>query len=159
MNRLEHLRQMVDAIIPTQPDAEQRRCGYVHLYGVAQACALLALKRGLDLETCLAAGMLHDIWNYGPEFTAPHPDHATLGLPTARRILHESGFSPAENEAICTAISHHSDKAATHGPLDELLKDADVLQHYLCNPAQELHSHHNHRLAKILDELGLSDAM
>ena len=151
-NRLEHLRQMVDEIIPQQPDAEQRRCGYVHLYGVSAVCVLLALQRGLDPELCAAMGMLHDIWNYK---VGPDPDHAHLGLPEAGRILRAAGYSPTEIEAICTAINHHSDKASTHSEMDELLKDADVLQHYLYNPALKLHWQNDFRLVRILSELGL----
>jgi uncharacterized protein len=154
-DRLERVRQMVDAIIPTQPDAEQRRCGYVHLYGVSAVCVLLAAKRGLDLEICAAMGMLHDIWNYGPEFSAPHPDHARLGIPEAKRILQEAGFSITESEAICTAIGHHSDKTAVHSELDELLKDADVFQHYLYNPTLSPHWQKDARLGKTLGELGI----
>ncbi|MBN1976731.1 MAG: hypothetical protein JW918_04965 [Anaerolineae bacterium] len=43
MNRVESVRQVVDGILRRQPDVAERRCGFVHLYGVAQACALLAL--------------------------------------------------------------------------------------------------------------------
>lgn len=157
-NRLERLRQRVDAIIPTQPDAEQRRCGYVHLYGVSDACVLLALKRGLDVETCAAMGMLHDIWNYGPEFSSaagPRPDHGNSGIPQAEHMLKESGFSPHEADTICTAIGRHSDKDEIHGEFDELLKDADVLQHYLYNPALKPDWQNDIRLRKILNELGL----
>jgi len=155
MKRLERVRQQVDAILPTQPDPEQRRCGYVHLYGVSQACALLALRRGLDPEVCATLGMLHDIWNYGPEFSVPRPDHARLGLPTARRILGECGFSGSEVEALCEAIAQHSDKDSQHGELAELLKDADVLQHYLYSPAQLIPGRNNLRLEKVLHELSL----
>ena len=48
MDRLEKVRQVVDEILRQQPDLEERRCGFVHLYGVAQTCPLLALTRGLD---------------------------------------------------------------------------------------------------------------
>ena len=61
MDRTERVRQIVDEILRGQPDDLERRCGFVHLYGVAQACALLALKRGLDAETGTIAGMLHDL--------------------------------------------------------------------------------------------------
>ena len=61
MDRVEAVRQMVDEALRQQPDVEERRCGFVHLYGVAQSCGLLALKRGLDPELCTLAGMLHDI--------------------------------------------------------------------------------------------------
>jgi uncharacterized protein len=157
-NRLEFVRQMVDEIIPTQPDTEQRRCGYVHLYGVSAVCVLLAFRRGLDPELCAAAGMLHDIWNYGPQFSiavGPNPNHGSLGIPEARRILDAAGFAPAEIKAICTAIERHSDKETIHGELDELLKDADVLQHYLYNPALKAILREDVRGVKILDELGL----
>ena len=56
MDRTEQVRQVVDEILRGQPDEEERRCGFIHLYGVAQACALLALKRGLDAELCTVAG-------------------------------------------------------------------------------------------------------
>ena len=45
-------------------DAEERRCAYLHLYGVAQACAMLALKRNENAELAIIAGMLHDIYSY-----------------------------------------------------------------------------------------------
>ena len=151
-DRLERLRQAVDEILPRQPDPDQRRCGYVHLYGVSAACVLLALRRGLEVELCAAAGMLHDIWSYQ---VGPNPEHASLGLPEAERILTMAGFSPAEVETICAAIRRHSDKASVHGELDELLKDADVLQHYLYNPALQPPWRQYPRLAHVFDELGL----
>lgn len=61
MNRTEQVRQTVDEILRGQPDDLERRCGFVNLYGIAQACALLALKRGLDVELGTIAGMLHDL--------------------------------------------------------------------------------------------------
>lgn len=159
-NRLERVRQFVDEIIPTQSEAEQRRCGYVHLYGVSETCTLLAIKRGLDPELCAAMGMLHDIWSYGSDFSVeagPDPEHGRLGIPKARHILKKSGFSSEEIEVICTAISHHSDKINIHNEFDELLKDADVLQHYLYNPASKPTEHwqSNSRLINIIKELGL----
>jgi len=152
MNRLEHVRQIVDEILPQQPDPEQRRCGYVHMYGVSAICVLLALKRGLDPEICGCMGMLHDIWNYK---VGPNRNHARLGLPDAERILKETGFTPDEIIVICTAISHHSDKANTHSELDELLKDADVFQHHLYNPALEPPWQENKRLVRVFGEFGL----
>ena len=159
MNRLERIRQRVDAIIPTQPDAEQRRCGYVHLYGVSQTAAILAMRRGLNIEICMAMGMLHDIWNYGPDFKAPRPDHGPLGIPEAERILHETGFSPDEIATITSAMRHHSDKGHIHSPYDELLKDADVFQHYLYNPGLSPHWPNDKRLVNILQELGIEEPL
>ena len=49
-NRPEAVREAVDAILLNCPDPLQVRDGAVHLYGVAQACALIALRRGEDAE-------------------------------------------------------------------------------------------------------------
>ena len=155
-NRVESVRQVVDEILRQQPDVEERRCGFVHLYGVAQSCALLALKRGLDPDLCTVAGMLHDIWSYKAGDPA---DHAALGFVEAQRIMSELGcLAETEIAAVGTAIAHHSDKGAVHGELDELLKDADVLQHHLYNTAFDPYEHEKTRLTRILDELGIVDS-
>ena len=60
-SRIEKVRELVDEILLNMSDPAERRCAYLHLYGVAQACALLALKRGEDVELAVIAGMLHDI--------------------------------------------------------------------------------------------------
>ncbi len=133
MERLEQLRGIIDEVVRKNPDTEESRCGFVHLYGVSTICTLLALKRGLNVELCLAAGMLHDIWNYK---VGDCPEHGQLGAIEARKILEEMGsFSTEEIDVICIAIARHGDKQSIDGEMDELLKDADVLQHYLYNPA------------------------
>ena len=53
----------------------------------------------------------------------------------AREILQQTGlFSEEEIGKICSAICFHSDKKQKHGPLEEILKDADVMQHCLFDP-------------------------
>jgi uncharacterized protein len=165
MNRLEQLRQVIDEIVRKNPDQDDRRCGFVHLYGVSATCAILALKRGLDAELCSAAGMLHDIWNYQE---GENPEHGSLGAAEARKILQQlECYSPEEVNMICTAISRHSDKQSIDGEVAELLKDADVFQHYLYNPGKyledatqnpaETHQKPSHiqRLIAVLSELGI----
>jgi uncharacterized protein len=153
---VESVRQVVDGILRQQPDVEERRCGFVHLYGVAQSCALLALKRGLDPELCTIAGMLHDVWSYK---TGDATDHAELGSVEAGEIMSELGcFTETEIATVGTAIAHHSDKGGVHNVVDELLKDADVLQHYLYNASFEPFEHMKLRLAAVLDELELVQA-
>jgi len=162
MDRLEQLRQVIDDIVRNNPDKVESRCGFVHLYGVSATCTILALRRGLDPELCSAAGMLHDIWNYK---IGDSPDHAQLGAGEAREILSElANFSPGEIKVICHAIARHSDKQSIDSDIDELLKDADVFQHYLYNPSlfkvpaspdsvsQPMRAQ---RLKRVLAELGL----
>ncbi len=53
MDRIEKVRVIVDDILLKMTDVEERRCAYIHLYGVAQACALLAKKRNGNIEFLL----------------------------------------------------------------------------------------------------------
>lgn len=153
MNRIETVRQQVDTILFGMSDAEERRCGYVHLYGVAQACALLAKKRGESVELAVIAGMLHDISSYA---NMDSTDHAHKGATMAREILESLKiFSEEEMETVCTAIYRHSDKELIHNALDEILKDADVLQHVLYNPLFEVKLSERERYEKLAAELGL----
>ena len=38
MNRIEKVREVVDKILLHMTDNKERRCAYLHLYGVSQAC-------------------------------------------------------------------------------------------------------------------------
>jgi uncharacterized protein len=132
MDRLALVRQEVDEILRRRESHEYRRAGFVHLYGVSAVCVLLAARRGLDPELSAVAGMLHDIRTYR---TGEYDDHARLGAPEAGQILKGLGcFSPEEIAMVVGAIAHHSTKDECHGAFDELLKGADVLQHFLYNP-------------------------
>ena len=56
-------------------DKETARNGFVHLYGVGQACALIALHRGHDrkyAELAEVAGMLHDYSTYKEDVRENH---------------------------------------------------------------------------------------
>jgi uncharacterized protein len=154
MNRLEEVRKTVDNILMGQMDLEERRCGFIHLYGVAATSSLLAIKRGLNEELCTIAAMLHDIWSYK---TGCYIDHAKLGAIEARRIMEKMNlFNSEEMDIICTAILNHSNKGKIDNHIDELLKDADVLQHYLYNTSFQVNPSEQERLINIAEELGLN---
>jgi len=153
MDRLERVRQAVDEIVQRQPDTSYRRAAYIHLYGVSANCALLALKRGLDVQLAQVAGMLHDLSTYR---RADSTDHDRLSAQAARRLLGEvGGFSQQETDAVCQAIQHHRAKGEVHALMDELLKDADVLSHYLYNPGFKQQADEEPRIAAVLAELGV----
>lgn len=153
MDRLEQVRAVVDEILRSQADPEEQRSGWIHLYGVCLAATLLAVKRGQDVELCAVAGMLHDISTYQ---TKDPTDHHLRSAEEARRILTDLGaFSPGEIERIATMILNHRSKGRVDAPLDEVLKDADVLQHYLYNPALEVIQKEIPRLELIFEELGM----
>lgn len=154
MNRLESIRNIVDKILIDQSYLEERRCVYAHLYGVSATCSLLALKRGLDVELCAIAGMLHDISSYKIGYSV---DHAKLGSIEARKILNEINcFSEEEIDIICSSIFNHSNKLDIDNAYDEILKDADVLQHYLYNINFAINENEKSRINMLFKELGIS---
>lgn len=153
MNRIELLRMHIDKIINKIPDPEERRCAYVHLYGVAQFCTLIALKRGENAELATMVGMLHDIYSFSQ---LNHINHAHKGAFLAREILKSLQITDEnETKIICDAIYTHSDKDFTHLSFNEVLKDADVLQHCLYNPTYPINPSEKRRFEKLKDELGI----
>ena len=151
MNRLELVRTEVDAVLLNQENVNVRPEGYIHLYGVAQICTMLAIKRRLDVELCTIIGMLHDIYTYKIGYVK---EHAILGAVEAENLLMDLEiFTEEEIETIKTAISHHSDKKTKHDKYSELLKDADVMQNSLYNTTSEIK--HRKRLKKVFKNLGI----
>ncbi len=130
-NRLEKLRNEIDKIILNEKSDHIRI--YSHVYGVARFCALLAMKRNLNVELATTCGMLHDIF-YITGSTSDN--HAAKGAEQAEAILKTMRlYSDDEIKIVTAAVSRHSDKNHIHEPYDELLKDADVIDHCLYNPA------------------------
>ena len=142
MNRIESVREVVDQVLSSVPDPTERRAGYVHLYGVAQACALLASKRGEDVELAVIAGVLHDIHSYS---TGDPKDHASKELLWPEILSGLQMFTGHEIEKICGAIHYHSNKDGKHAPFVEVLIDADVMQHSLYNPLFNVFPHERQR--------------
>ena len=151
MNRLDLLRKEIDIVLLNQEDFSERRNGYVHLYGVAQNCSLLAIRRGLDIELCTIIGLLHDIYTYKFSYVK---DHAILGAIEAENLLHSMAvFSDEEIEIVKNAISNHSNKKEKHDEYSELIKDADLLQNFLYNLSFNVK--HKKRIKKIAGSLGI----
>lgn len=154
--RLDAVRERMDARIKALPDEETKREAYVHLYGVGLMASLLAIRRGHSRQTAeLAeiAGMLHDLFT----FIDPGADRRDHALPCARYARDHilaglEGFSAEETEMICQGIAHHSDKETESSWFDEIIKDADALQHALRNPAEEYFYGHP-RVQRVLREL------
>lgn len=158
MDRLELIREQTDAVIQKLVKEEERKFAYIHTYGVAQAAAMLATLRKLDVELCCIAAMLHDIALYA--LNCPHLGHAQRSAEYAKQLLEQMEvFSEEEIRILTHVISVHSDKMNRHdGPISELLKDADVLQHYLYNPKIELSEKDKVRLFYLLEDLNCAQA-
>ena len=56
---------------------------------------------------------------------------------------------------ICSAIYHHDDKLVVDGPMDEVLKDADVIHHTLNDSSKDVKEKEQKRFEKLCEELGM----
>lgn len=74
----------------------------------------------------------------------------------AREILDELKLTDeAETELICSAIYHHSDKLVMDTPMDEVLKDADVIHHCMYDLSKTIKEKEQVRFEKLCAEFGL----
>ena len=153
MSRLKELRKYVDAELNKMKDADKRTGAIAHLYGVSLAASMIAKKRGLDPEILAMAAMLHDLHAYK---TGSYDDHAHKGADLAREILGELKLTDeSETEMICSAIYHHDDKLAADSPMDEALKDADVIDHCLKDASKAVKEKEQARFEKLCAEFGM----
>ena len=154
MSRLKELRKYIDDQLSKMQDKDEQRSAIVHLYGVSLAATMIAKRRGLDPELASMAGMLHDLYAY---MNSSYDDHAHRGADLARDILSKLKLTDEkETELICCAIYHHDDKLVTDSPMDELLKDADVIDHCFKDSSKPIKEKEQVRYDNLCKELGLS---
>ena len=167
MNRVEKLREYVDEILLNKNNDRDRRMAYVHLYGVAQACAMIAQKRGFDIELAIMAGMLHDLYTYKRKDEVRHlgkeaveeviKNHRTEGPNYIRDILDELNLTTIEETNIlsnCHTKGYDGENEKIH-QIERLVNDANLLQFYLYNPTSpEIKL--DERLKNLLSEFGLT---
>ncbi len=154
--RLDEARTLIDGIIKSIGNEEDKRGAYVHLYGVGLLASLLAMKRGFDRKTAEMAeiaGMLHDLLTY-VDRSADTDEHAHACAEYAKeRVLdHLTCFSEEEKAVLFQGIYNHSDKHVLGDPFDELIKDADAAQHALRNPMEDFFYDHP-RVQRVIQEL------
>jgi uncharacterized protein len=100
----------------------------IHMISCARNGYFLALKRGVDAELAVLACSVHD---YGRIVTGKQDNHAAAGFEPLKVFLTESGDLDADEiDLIAVAAKNHSSKGAVGTPLDEVVKDADVLDCY-----------------------------
>lgn len=153
MSRLKELRKIVDAELNRMEDSDKRISAVNHLYGVSLAATMIAKKRGLDPELAAMAAMMHDLAAYK---SGSYDDHAHKGAVLARDILAELGMTDEkETDLICSAIYHHDDKLVVDDPMDEVLKDADVIHHCMNDLAKTVKEKERARFAALCEEFGI----
>ena len=153
MSRLKELRRYVDAELNRMEDADKRISAVNHLYGVSLAATMIAKKRGMDSEIAAMAAMMHDLAAYK---SGSYDDHAHKGADLARAILTELALTDEqETEMICSAIYHHDDKLIVDGPMDEVLKDADVIHHCMNDLSKSVKDKEKARFEALCREFGM----
>ena len=152
MGRLKELRKYVDSEL-NKLDEDKRNSAIVHLYGVSLAATMIAKKRGLDVELASMAAMLHDMHAYK---TGSYDDHAHKGAELARDILSTLQLTDeTEMDIICSAIYHHDDKLVVDSPMDEVLKDADVIPHCMNDLSKPIKEKEQARFDRLCEEFGM----
>ena len=153
MSRIKDLQKQVFKVLA---DTDEPMKAMAHLHGVSLAAVMIARKRGQNQELAAMAGLLHDLWAYK---SGSYDDHAHLGADYARKVLQKSGSMTSEEvETIYSAIWHHDDKANIDKAFDEVLKDADVIDHCLTDPTKEIKEKERIRYEKLCQEFDLMEA-
>ena len=136
MNRLLKLENLLLAVIDQQQETGQDGLGRdetlnwerIHMASSARLAWEMALERGVEpeLEACAAA--VHD---YGRILTGKQKGHAEAGYEPVKAFLADSGlFTEGEVETIALAVKNHSSKTVVGTPIEEIVKDADVVDCY-----------------------------
>lgn len=150
MSRIKDLQKQVIKVLN---DTEEPAKAMAHLHGVSLVAVMIAKKRGQNPELAAMAGLLHDLWAYK---SGSYDNHAHLGADYARKVLEKMELCTQEEvETITGAIFHHDDKANIDAPFDEILKDADVIDHCLTDPTKEIKEKERSRYEKLCQEFGM----
>lgn len=97
----------------------------VHMASCARIGYLLAEARGVNPDLASFACAIHD---YGRIITGKQKDHAEAGYEPSKELLKQSGlFAEDEIEQIAVAVKNHSKKGEVGTELEEIVKDADVI--------------------------------
>ncbi|MCQ2545255.1 MAG: HD domain-containing protein [Clostridia bacterium] len=100
----------------------------VHIVSCAKIGYRLAQERGLDPILAASACACHD---YGRIINGKQKDHAEFGYLHVKDFLRGTRlFSEDEILQIANAVKNHSKKGEIGEPLEELVKDADVIDFY-----------------------------
>lgn len=133
MNRLLFLETELNKVIRAQEEKclerdETLDWESVHMASAARCAWLLALERGVDPELAACAAAVHD---YGRILTGKQMGHAEAGYEPVKVFLQKTGiFNMEEIEIIATAVKNHSLKTEVGSPIEEIVKDADVIDCY-----------------------------
>lgn len=158
MNRLLELETQLNRVINRQEgkmDSRDETLDWerLHMASSARCAYILAMQRGADPELAACAACVHD---FGRILTGKQKDHAEAGYEPVKEFLKGLElFTEEEIETIALAVKNHSRKTEKGTLIEEIVKDADVIDCYqyglpFDRPEKEL------RYEKWKEETGLS---
>jgi putative nucleotidyltransferase with HDIG domain len=125
-NRLEESKRLYPA---QEHDAVYR---WEHTLRVARYGEKIARAEGADVETAVAACLLHDVAHFEP--MANHKNHGRIGALISRSLLMELGYPEEQVENTCYAIAVHVDgEAGFENPetmFGKIVSDADNVDRF-----------------------------
>lgn len=129
MNRVMHLQsillKMIDMLDKEALRDETLEWERLHMTSSARLAWLLALERGADPELCATAAAVHD---FGRIVTGSKENHAEAGyIPVQGFLRYSELFTEDEIAVIANAVKNHSRKTEIGTPIEEIVKDADVI--------------------------------
>ncbi|MCI7146594.1 MAG: HD domain-containing protein [Firmicutes bacterium] len=130
MNRLLELETRYNEFIERQDPLEGQRdeslaWERIHMASSASEAWRMAEELGEDPEIAACAAAVHDI---GRVVTGRQAGHAEAGYEPAKAFLKATGlFDEEEIEIIAAAVRKHSSKTECGTILEEIVKDADVI--------------------------------
>lgn len=97
----------------------------IHVISCAKLGYLMAEQRGIDPILAACACAVHD---YGRIITGKQQNHAEIGYEPVMEFLRGTElFTEEEVKEIGLSVKNHSNKSEVGTPLEEIVKDADVL--------------------------------
>ena len=132
MNRVFALQAALLKLIQEQDWTVERDEPYswevLHSASCARLAFVLALERGADPELAASAAAVHD---YGRIITGRQKGHAEAGYLPVQDFLRDTKlFTNDEIAVIALAVKNHSSKTVTGTAIEEIVKDADVIDCY-----------------------------
>lgn len=146
---------IVRSLVYEMQSSFKNQKAWAHLSGVSTFASMLAMRRGQDSEIAAIAGVLHDFYFYKTGINT-FPGHNSADA--VRPIIRSTQiFTDEEISVILRSIFYQEDRNRVHGPDEEVIKDAILLQRYFQNTGNHLLKTDIHRLQNVFIELGIQE--
>lgn len=100
----------------------------IHMASCSRTAYIMAEELGMDEKETELAACAATVHDYGRIITGKQPGHAEAGYEPVREFLRRTElFSEDEIDTISLAVKNHSRKAEVGTPIEEIVKDADLV--------------------------------